>query len=152
MIFCIYNSIDTEEESGGYTKPGLLEMALRLSCAYLFHMMNMPDLRDALGRLKFLRNCQQKFQPKQIYIALLVILMQAFVSISCEIVNLIFLCRQESLVDLIMNYLAFAGIADLDNMYVAASGKIEAIDIMFDDDNKPIIEKLLTYAKEASLA
>ena len=48
-----------------------------------------------------------------------------------------------------MNYLAFAGIADLDNMYITACSKIEAVKIIYDEGNAEIISKLLTYAKEA---
>lgn len=44
----------------------------------------------------------------------------------CEFVTLVFMCRQETLIDLIMNYVAFEGISSLDNLYVEATGKMRA--------------------------
>ena len=59
---------------------------------------------------------------------------QFIASSTCELVNIIFLCRQATLIDLIMNYVAFGGISQLDNLYVEATGKMKAARILLEGD------------------
>lgn len=42
-----------------------------------------------------------------------------------EAVNLLFLTRQESLIDLIMNYVAFEGVSLIDNLYTESVRNLE---------------------------
>jgi hypothetical protein len=50
--------------------------------------------------------------------------------------NLIFLVRQETLVDLIMNYVAFIGISEMDNLYLRSVQKMKAKNMIEDEDKK----------------
>lgn len=54
----------------------------------------------------------------------------------CESMNLIFLVRQETLVDLIMNYVAFIGISEMDNLYLRSVQKMKAKNMIEDEDKK----------------
>lgn len=63
--------------------------------------------------------------------------------------NIVFLTRQETLLDLIMNYVAFEGISQLDNLYVEATGKMKAAKILLDlsDENKAKVERAISFGK-----
>ena len=64
---------------------------------------------------------------------------------------MIFLTRQAALTDIIMNYLAFAGISEIDNIFTGAQRymlvKDELVDNIQDGEGE-IIEGYLTYSKE----
>jgi hypothetical protein len=60
--------------------------------------------------------------------AFLITVFQFSTGYCCEVMNLICLTRQESLVDIIMNYVAFQGITQIDDLYLAAEQKMKAKD------------------------
>ena len=68
--------------------------------------------------------------------ALVVTMYQFIAASSCEMVNIIFLCRQGTLIDIIMNYVAFSGISELDNLYVEATGKMKAARILLEPNEE----------------
>ena len=115
-----------------FVEPSLTQMTLRLLCCYLFHLSNYKDVSDSFKRLKFLRYYPDKFEGAYLNPALVITMYQFTSSSTCELVNIIFLCRQATLIDLIMNYVAFGGISQLDNLYVEATGKMKAARILLD--------------------
>ena len=46
----------------------------------------------------------------------------------CETVNIYLLCRQENLIELIMNYVALFGITEIDKKYVESLRSMEVLD------------------------
>jgi len=93
-------------------------MALRILTCYLFHLGNYKDMLQSFRRLKFLVYFPCKFEDHFIFAAFLVTFYQFTAALMSETVNLIFMCKQETLTDIVMNYVAFAGISELDNLYV----------------------------------
>ena len=43
---------------------------------------------------------------------------QFFINLICEAMNLMILCKLENFNELIMNYVTFAGILNIDNLYI----------------------------------
>ena len=137
MIYCIQIMIvagivlqvvvDSEagKERAGYVRPTAIRMVLRLLCCYLFHLGNFKDMANSFRRLKFLNAHPEKFDPDLLYAAVLLTFFQFSAVLFVETVNLVFLCRQAEITDLLMNYVAFAGVSELDNLYIQASDKIK---------------------------
>lgn len=61
----------------------------------------------------------EKLRPS----AILLCFQQYFVNFMCETMNLVVLCQQPSFQDLIMNYVAFAGILNIDNLFMETQDK-----------------------------
>lgn len=100
-----------------YVQPGVCSLSLRLLCCYLFHLSNYGDVADSFRRLKYLKENPDKISPEYIVPAFFVTQFQFVASFSCETVNILFLTRQMTLIDLMMNYVAFEGISAMDNLY-----------------------------------
>ena len=60
--------------------------------------------------------------------------------------SLVCLTRQESLVDIIMNYVAFQAITQIDDLYLASEQKMKAKNKM--EKHKESVEKRLKYGKK----
>ena len=134
-----------------YVKPTIDNMIMRLTACYLFHLGNYPDIADAFRRLKYLRNNADKFEKKNILPAFLVTQFQFWASLLSETSNLVFLCRQAALTDIIMNYLAFAGVSEIDNIFTGALRYMVVKDELVDnvqEGEQDIIDEILTYKKE----
>ncbi len=123
-------------------------MVIRLLCCYLFHLSNYRDVTDSYKRLKFLRNFPEKFDPNYIGAAYTICLYQFTAAFLVESANLVFLTRQENLVELMMNYVAFSGVSKLDNLYVEATHKMKSAKVILEakgEDLKKITEALTFY-------
>lgn len=129
--FISYSAFRNEKDAKGndtgkgmdglcWIKPDFYKMILRLLCAYLFHLQNYGDVADSFKRLKFVRKNPQLIEPKYIGIAFAISMYQFLSSFLCEAVNIFFLCRQDKLTDIIMNYVAFASVSEFDNIYFSA--------------------------------
>ena len=93
-------------------------LMMKLLTAYLFHLGAIGDARAGYVKIQFLRRYPERFQQQLRTSALITSLEQVFITILCETMNLIFLCAQPSFVDLVLNYVAFAGILEIDNQFM----------------------------------
>ena len=103
-----------------WVKPDGYKIILRVLCAYLFHVQNYDDVCDAFRRLKFIKNNPHMIENKYLGIAFTISMYQFWATFLCEIVNIMFLTRQDKLTDIIMNYVAFASVSQLDNVYCSS--------------------------------
>jgi len=94
-------------------------LMMKLLTAYLFHLGAMGDCRSGYVKIQFLRRYPERFQQQLRNSALITSLEQVFITILCETMNLLFLCRLPSFVDLVLNYVAFAGILEIDNAFMS---------------------------------
>ena len=88
---------------------------MRMVTAFMFHIYALDDSREAYQKLKFLIRYPQRFEDKLRFSAYIICVEQFLITFMVEYMNLMFLCKQESFEDLIMNYVAFAGILAIDN-------------------------------------
>lgn len=130
MIFVFY-SVLTNTDGNDYVKPTPLNMSLRLLCAYLFHLGNYGDVSSSFKRLKHLRKYPGDFGDLLVP-AFIITFYQFSASFCCEVMNLICLVRQDTLVDIIMNYVAFAGISEIDNLYYISEQNIKIKKVLAD--------------------
>lgn len=66
--------------------------------------------------------------------------------------NLFFLTRQGSVIDLLMNYAAFAGVSEIDNLYAEAQRNMKVQEaVPVDGVDNPELEKCLTYKKQSKM-
>jgi len=123
-------------------------MGLRLLCCYLFHLSNYGDVTDGYTRLKFLKNHPRKFESQYLFTAFLVTQYQFWASLLCELVNIVFITRQGTLIDIIMNYVAFEGISAMDNLYTETLRNMEVQKAIPEGDAE--LEKYYQYKKEST--
>ena len=126
-------------------------MALRLLCCFLFHLSNYTDVSDSYRRLKFLVNNPDKFDQKHYLPAFLITQYQFSAGILVETINLIFLTRQATLIDLIMNYVAFEGVSLIDNLYTESVRNLKVAELIPNDAiPNPKLDELRTFKKHSS--
>mmetsp|Transcript_10285 Transcript_10285/g.15674 ORF Transcript_10285/g.15674 Transcript_10285/m.15674 type:complete len:171 (-) Transcript_10285:132-644(-) len=130
-----------------YVEPNVTNLSLRLLCCYLFHLSSYGDVVDSYQRLKYLRNNHTKFESRFIVPAFLVILYQLTTGVLCETVNILFLTRQETLVDIIMNYVAFEGVIMMDNLYTETLRNMKIRDCIPEGCDDPEVKDVLAYTK-----
>jgi hypothetical protein len=94
-------------------------MFIMLLTAYLFHIQAMADARNAYTKIQFLRRYPERFEKKLRFPALMLACQQFFIVIFAETLNLTFLCGQNTYLDLIMNYVALAGVLEIDNVFMS---------------------------------
>ena len=117
----------------------------------MFHLANYTDVADAFRRLKFLKNNATVFDEGYILPALVVTQFQFWASFLSEASNLVFMTRQAALTDIIMNYLAFAGISEIDNIYANAMRYMKVKHELIDDvkpGEQEYLDNCLKYKKE----
>jgi len=98
----------------------------------MFHFGNYRDPSDSFKRLKFLRRFPERFDRQYITAAFLLTFYQFTASLMIELAHMVFLCRQRNLVQVMVNYVAFAGVAQLDNLYVEATSKMKAAKVVLE--------------------
>lgn len=151
IVFIIRGAIKGQDELE-YIKPNIENMTLRLLACYLFHLQNYSDVADAFRRLKFLKNNGDRFIERYIFSAFLCTQFQFWAAFLAELANLVFMCRQKALTDIIMNYLAFAGIAEIDNIFARAQRYLKVKDELIDKVDQyeqDLVEQFLTFKKES---
>ena len=138
----------TDKDGLQYEKPETDFMIMRLLCCYLFHLSNYSDVASSFRRLKYLRYNPFAFEEKYRPQAFLICMYQFTSCFLCECVNLVFLTRQGSLIDLIMNYVAFEGISALDNLYVESIRNMVILE-KHGAEEESMTESLLAFIKES---
>ena len=149
IIGFILSAALTNTDGLDYVQPTTSSLALRLLCCYLFHLSNYGDVADSFRRLKYLMRNPDKISEEHIPAAFLITQYQFWASFCCEAVNILFLTRQQTLIDLIMNYVAFEGISAMDNLYVESTRNLkvmEAVPVDGVEDAKK--DALYTFTKE----
>jgi len=91
---------------------------MRLLAAYLFHIETLNDATSSYRKIKFLTRYPERFHEKLRLPVLILCLQQFIVNLLCECMNLIILCMLPNFNELIMNYVAFAGLLKIDNIYM----------------------------------
>ena len=131
-----------------YVQPTTTSLTLRLLCCYLFHLSNYGDIADAFRRLKYLKENPDKFSPDYVIPAFLITQFQFWASFSAETVNILFLTRQTTLIDLMMNYVAFEGISAMDNLYCETIRNMKVTDaIPIDGKEDPERDQIFSFVK-----
>lgn len=96
---------------------------MRLVTSYLFHIFALEDARAAYQNMKFLLRYPDRFERKLRFSVFCICCEQFTITLAVEFFNLIFLCKQSSYEDLIMNYVAFVGILAMDNDFMNIQSK-----------------------------
>jgi len=135
--------------SGTVAKPSLDALFLRLFTAYLFHMMNYVDIDAAYRRLKFLRFNADKFDDTTLWCAFMTTQYQFIIGVICEGAAYFYICKQSTLINIIMNYLSFKGITILDDMFATSQRKLLIRDAMANPKYAEIFEQAFTFDKES---
>lgn len=111
LIGFIFRQGLNDEDGLYFVKPTFNQMTLRLLCCYMFHFGNYREVSDSFKRLKFLRRFPERFDRQYIQAAFLLTFYQFTASLMIELAHMVFLCRQRNLVQVMVNYVAFAGVA-----------------------------------------
>jgi hypothetical protein len=114
----------------------------------LFHLSNYGDVAESFRRLKYLKQNPDKISQEHIPAAFLLTQFQFWASFCCEAVNILFLTRQQTLIDLMMNYVAFEGISAMDNLYVESTRNLKVAEaIPVDGVQDAEKDKMLSFKK-----
>ena len=113
-----------------FVKPSFNQMTLRLLCSYMFPFGNYREVCESFKRMKFIRRFPERFNGKYIGAAFMLTIYQFTSTIMIELSHMVLLCRQRNLVQIMVNYVAFAGVSQLDNLYVEATNKMQAAKVV----------------------
>lgn len=140
MIYCIqmlligfvFHQGLSDADGLYFVKPTFNQMTLRLLCSYMFHFGSYREVSESFKRLKFVRRFPERFASEYVVAAFLLTFYQFTASLMIELAHLVFMCRQKNLVQIMVNYVAFAGVAQLDNLYVEATNKMRAAKVVLE--------------------
>eukprot|EP00347_Sterkiella_histriomuscorum_P004136 403361618 len=115
----------------------------RILCAALLHMQLEGEIRQSLQMLNYSR--LMVYNTKYRYPMIIVSLMQFLGSFGTEVVNIFLICQQDTVQDVIMNFIALGVIAEIDDIYAGTlynneiKNKLEAGEIsLLIKDHKPV--------------
>ena len=84
----------------------------------MFHMLISIDMREACGKLKYLRYNASKICTWHLNDAFAIAQYQFVISLLCEFSFMFTLSRQEDAVDALICFMAFTGISKMDRLYI----------------------------------
>ena len=90
---------------------------IRFLCAVFMHITLIGEFEQGMKMMKFANNHWWLFRTW--WLAFLVGFVQAFVIISVESINMLTLITNNTIMDIIMNFLALVIIADFDNYFIS---------------------------------
>ena len=91
-------------------------LIVRFLCTVLLHIQLEGEIRTALGMIKYFNNHPENF-AKGTYAPFYIALMQLLGCIIAELLNIWLVCREDSVKDTLMNYIALGVIAEIDDIY-----------------------------------
>lgn len=106
----------------------------RFICGVVLHMGLQDELKTGLNLMKFSLNHDYRFENYQI--AFLAGFMQATMIFVVEVVNFFAILTATSILDVVMNFMALAIIAEFDDFFFAALG---------DDDGKKLLAEAESF-------
>lgn len=118
----------------------------RFICAIVLHMSLQEELKNGLMMMKFSLNHDFRFSNYKV--AFLAGFLQTTILCIVELVNMLCILTASSMLDVVMNFMALAVIAEFDDTFYAALGN---------DDNKNILsghaifQHLFTITKTSSI-
>lgn len=114
-----------------FTYPSSFYLVIaRFSCGIILHMMLQGEVESGLDRMKFAINHYYRFENP--WIAFLAGFFQATSIIIIEVVNFIVILTAETIIEVVMNFMACAVIAEFDNAFYLALGQTEFKSILED--------------------
>jgi len=121
---------DKKEKAGEY--PTVPVVFARFTCGFCLHMALQHQMKAGMNHIKLVLNHPYRFQnPSE---PLTLGFMQTFASISIEIVNLIVILTSNTILDVVMNFMALAVIAEFAEFFYSAQSHTIMNDII-DPDN-----------------
>ncbi|CDW74572.1 UNKNOWN [Stylonychia lemnae] len=106
----------------------------RILCAALLHMQLEGELRQSLQMLNYAR--LMVFHSKYRIPMIIISLMQFLGAIGTEVINIFLICQQDSVQNVIMNFIALGVIAEIDNIYAGTLYNNSSKKLIEDNDEK----------------
>ena len=114
----VWKTFTTNDPEFGIFPPSVSIVFVRFLCGLIMHLTLQPEIRSALKFMKYANNHTWKFRSWRY--AYLIGFGQLLMVISVEFINLILLCENDTVMDIIMDFLALVIISDFDEYYVAS--------------------------------
>lgn len=92
-------------------------MVIRFVCAFLLHIQLEREAKVAIDMLKF--QCFHRPLFDSNYQPFCISMMKLTAAWSTEVMNIILICRQDNVMEAVMNFIALGVIAEIDNFYAA---------------------------------
>lgn len=116
LISLLYmNEILAQDAGKHYTYPSNIWVVLaRFICAIMLHLTVSDEMQQGLNLMKFAVNMHWMFDWPAV--AWLMGFLQLLTVILTELANMVVLTSNETVIDVVMNFLAFSVILDFDNL------------------------------------
>ena len=111
----VLNEILAQDAGEHYTYPSNIWVVLaRFICAIMLHLSVSDEMQQGLDLMKFAANMHWMFDRPAV--AWLMGFLQLLTVILTELANMVVLTSNETVIDVVMNFLAFIVILDFDNL------------------------------------
>ena len=91
----------------------------RFVCAMMLHLQLQDEFKEGNQIMKYVNNHPERFQSWLVPFVLG--FMQSSMIVLIEVVNLVNICAQIEVMDIVMNYVALAVVADFDDIFVMST-------------------------------
>ncbi len=115
MSIATFYYFSYDPSQGDKSDPLLITYIIRLLCALSLHMMIEPEVYQAIQMIKFTLNRCDDLELALYQI--LVALMQLLGALMTEFVNLLLISSLTQVKDIVMNFVQFAAISQIDDFY-----------------------------------
>ncbi len=95
--------------------PLFLTYVVRLMCALALHMQIEPEVFQGIQMIKFALFRCNNFRLRLFQISVAV--MQLAGALSTEYINILLICEQDEVKNIVMNFVQFAAISQIDDLY-----------------------------------
>lgn len=143
LAFEIINDDEVLSSLGAYPASIFIVLA-RFICGIVLHMGLGGELQNGMKNMKLATNYDYRFENWRI--AYLAGCMQASMVITVECVNFLAILTSFTVLDVVMNFMALAIIADFDNLFYGALGADPNKEVLTD----PAYEEMFTQTRTTS--
>lgn len=106
-----------EEELGSIPRPKFQQMCARLMCAFIMHLFIIPEVRQGLSIIRFLKYTTKPEYLRGRFTNFLVAMMKLSSSLYCEVILTLMIAEVDSVSDIIKDFVALGFIIEIDNYF-----------------------------------
>jgi len=121
VLLLMESNVNDEPKFGQY--PSSLKIVfVRFACCIALHMQLKSEYQSGMQNMKLVLNHDWRFEDF-VLAAFIAGLMQTVTAVLIEVVNLVVILKNDTVIDVVMNFMALEIVANFDNIFYAALGE-----------------------------
>ena len=94
-----------------------LPMCIRLSCAFILHLVMLTEINTSLSMLSFLKHQDEDSAVGQYAMCYQIAIMKYVACVMTELINIVIICQSDNIQDIIKDFISLGFIIELDDLF-----------------------------------